>query len=738
MADINTEELQDAINELSRTLNGLGGTAKTERSKFEQSAESLMKVKGSGRAAADALDTLGRTAVQLTSQIYKGQQGAKKYAEAVDDAATAVGALTFMLGGPLVKAITVLTLGFIKLGKVSAEMSDNLFKGYQRISRSGAAAADGLAGVFQMMQDFRLSTEELDQLGELFAQNAQSLALLNGTVYEGAKTFGGLRRSITTSGLEQQFMALGLNTAEINEALGGYIELSARTGAMENRNINQITASIKQYVLETDAITKLTGANRKQQEEASRRALAVEQFRFKINQLRAKGDEASIKESNRLMMTYRGLSAVSQDAADGFAQMVTGIVTEGGVGSFLITNGDAMRAATDSTLSLKDTLDLFGRGLNEGLQGPLGGLAEFGQFSNVLKLNYGQLSDLNTILKNSGGSFDKITSEQQLQIAMNELGLKNQVAMRTAEMNSMQAMQNFVNIGVNPATAALASLAQVVEGLTALLPGKRTTYTAGGATAGAGIGAAIGSVIPGVGTAIGAGVGAVVGGIGGFFAGGPEGKPPTTAAPAAAQPPAAGTVNPNDVFKFTGNTGSLDHFEKLHPTVKAQALAMGKEYLRLTGEKLQINSAFRSMQEQANVQPTGGAPKAAPGTSMHEQGRALDFNSDQVRKLESMGLLSMFGFKSGANFNDPQHVFMRDGGIATGPKSGYSATLHGTEAVVPLPDGRTIPVETSGMSNNIDSQMAIMSQQLQKLDELVQAMRNQNSISNKILQMSQA
>ena len=32
------------------------------------------------------------------------------------------------------------------------------------------------------------------------------------------------------------------------------------------------------------------------------------------------------------------------------------------------------------------------------------------------------------------------------------------------------------------------------------------------------------------------------------------------------------------------------------------------------------------------------------------------------------------------------------GGVVTGPKSGYPAELHGTEAVVPLPDGRTIPV----------------------------------------------
>ena len=37
------------------------------------------------------------------------------------------------------------------------------------------------------------------------------------------------------------------------------------------------------------------------------------------------------------------------------------------------------------------------------------------------------------------------------------------------------------------------------------------------------------------------------------------------------------------------------------------------------------------------------------------------------------------------------------GGIATGPASGYPATLHGTEAVVPLPDGSTIPVTLKGM-----------------------------------------
>ena len=52
--------------------------------------------------------------------------------------------------------------------------------------------------------------------------------------------------------------------------------------------------------------------------------------------------------------------------------------------------------------------------------------------------------------------------------------------------------------------------------------------------------------------------------------------------------------------------------------------------------------------------------------------------------------------------------FFNSGGISRGPESGYMATLHGTEAVVPLPDGSSIPVTVKGMgggggeTNNIN------------------------------------
>lgn len=57
------------------------------------------------------------------------------------------------------------------------------------------------------------------------------------------------------------------------------------------------------------------------------------------------------------------------------------------------------------------------------------------------------------------------------------------------------------------------------------------------------------------------------------------------------------------------------------------------------------------------------------------------------------GAGGMFGFRTGGVASPKMYS---TGGIAKGSQSGYPAMLHGTEAVVPLPNGKTIPVEMSG------------------------------------------
>ena len=70
------------------------------------------------------------------------------------------------------------------------------------------------------------------------------------------------------------------------------------------------------------------------------------------------------------------------------------------------------------------------------------------------------------------------------------------------------------------------------------------------------------------------------------------------------------------------------------------------------------------------------------------------------------------GGREGGVFSPPGYRSFASGGIAEGPQSGYLATLHGREAVVPLGNDKSIPVEFTGGSGtgstnivvNVDAQ----------------------------------
>jgi len=70
------------------------------------------------------------------------------------------------------------------------------------------------------------------------------------------------------------------------------------------------------------------------------------------------------------------------------------------------------------------------------------------------------------------------------------------------------------------------------------------------------------------------------------------------------------------------------------------------------------------------------------------------------------GITSFFGFRNGGIVSARGGYYDKmysGGGIAKGRDSGYPAILHGTEAVVPLPDGKKIPVQMQGSNSNINT-----------------------------------
>jgi hypothetical protein len=218
--------------------------------------------------------------------------------------------------------------------------------------------------------------------------------------------------------------------------------------------------------------------------------------------------------------------------------------------------------------------------------------------------------------------------------------------------------------------------------------------------------------------------------------------------------PAVGDKQPSGVSPegMQADVGDLSKYLKLQPGVNLQGLepgvqkrlaGMASEYFNATGQKIQINTAYRDSKEQAELFKKYGSPRAAPpGRSKHEVGLAFDMNSADANKAVGLGLFDKFGFarpvsaeawhveakeaRGGSPDNpaapgksvkvagaggketspDTGKPSAKKGGILKGPTSGFDVEAHGIEAMVPLPDGKRIPVTFSNLGSNVLEQLS--------------------------------
>ena len=147
-------------------------------------------------------------------------------------------------------------------------------------------------------------------------------------------------------------------------------------------------------------------------------------------------------------------------------------------------------------------------------------------------------------------------------------------------------------------------------------------------------------------------------------------------------------------------TGLIDGTLSFKEAFRNMAIAILQDAARMIAQMMVMRALMAAF-------GGGPAPAAAPGTGSSPLSSAFFANfGGQVgtnaygAPLRNGGIMSN-GVKTYAS-----------GGIASGSTSGYPAMLHGTEAIVPLPNGRSIPVEMSGSSqqNNVTVNVAIDNQ----------------------------
>jgi len=125
------------------------------------------------------------------------------------------------------------------------------------------------------------------------------------------------------------------------------------------------------------------------------------------------------------------------------------------------------------------------------------------------------------------------------------------------------------------------------------------------------------------------------------------------------------------------------------------------------GGKQSTASSIFSMFLSSAVSAGVGALKGAfsnPSISASQQSTLSATNANMASKLPNIE--GRYGGVMSEGSKVPGYA---TGGVARGAQAGYPATLHGTEAIVPLPNGRSIPVEMQGtnQNNNVSVNIAI-------------------------------
>ena len=556
MADTNAqmEELARILEQVNRDLDYYGKiTKQTADDMFDADIKAKTAMFGGGINNAtkgmdkfgDAAGYVAGAAMSAGKAMLEGKKGAAAFNESIDSLAQAATAAAVALAlmnpfgavvGLLIAGVTAAVGAFAAYVKAANTMADQLYKTYSGLSKAGGAASDGMTGIKKASDQLGLSMEEMDVFVGQIAANSKDLALFSGSVYEGRQRIGDMGEALR--GSRQDFLKLGMSTTDMSDGMLGYLKIQTRLGNSQTMTNAQLAEGAKKYLVEQDALTKLTGQTRKEMEDQRERALQGEQFAAKIRELQLQGPEGK-KAAEELMKMNAIYEAAGPKMAAAFQASVTGNLSNADAQEANLASNGAMLETTQKVIagqmSYTDAVTITGTAMGKTADTVGVVLGQFGAYNQ----SFGPINEQLKLAQLAQGDITanmaKIKADQQkiLEGGADKL-LENQAKLINTQIDANEAMKAFIFKGIGPAQDAMIALANATiksaNLMNELTPGgkklegtaKEVVSTVGGAGMGAGIGAVAGGLIgllggP-VGVVLGAKLGAVIGtGIGGYL-----------------------------------------------------------------------------------------------------------------------------------------------------------------------------------------------------------------------------
>ena len=763
--DYTDEEKARLVNEWHENLEKGLPITKRQSEAMEEASDSTKEAKKRIEEMNAAYKKMGKGVKDWTKSMYDGQQGMSAMNGSVDAAAGALELIIALIPGfGLLKVALTATVGAVAAyAKAANEQADALFKTYQDLSKNGMATAGGMTEIYKNMQQFGYGIKELGQMTELLKENSEALANFGGTAAQGTQIFANAANEIQHSDIGKTFQMMGITPDEINRGIALFIKSQQGIGIKSSEIQKDLTARSAEYIRQLDIMSKLTGQSAEQLQaklDTANAESAFNQVQYELQQKADAGDkkaEKQIAENQKLAEMYAG--------------------TEFGKELFQGVGGD-VSAMTKTMMTAPEVVALIQKGdyTAAQIQNALArGSKQFrDSYGNLLKMNAGGFGLPVKELSASVTRFGDETAEQQEEMAraqqkLQEKGLdpmtKKMVELRIEQQKTRDSLQNFVNKGIGPATTALKAFADVANSIAGVVPGTDSEAAnqknqIGGTT--------------------------------------PSATEPTPSGGKATPSGGKATLGPNNSININGeirssgdrnwrsnNPGNITYGDfaismgaigsdgrfAIVPSEEmgrraADTLLKGNAYSKLSAadaikkwappNENDSGAYIKNVAKMANLDMT----KRYADMSTAEQGRFLDAmktveggHAGTVTPSAPTGTTKQTKFTG--PITEPLSGATGLDAMLSGPLSGYkpNLTMHGTEQLKITPKNNDTQFANSGTDavNTIMSQQLekidrlvqivgdqsgtdIMSRQIDKLDELVRAMQNQVNVSTKILQ----
>lgn len=429
------------------------------------------KIGSTSKALHQSLVNLGKSLGSVHANIMKGDTGTAKYAEMT--ATAAQGALSVAGAfGKLNPVVGLAAQALIKFAVAAAKQGDDQFKVYQQLQEAGASTADDLDGVNDMLTKFGLTAVEAEKVLGLIASTAPSLAMFRDNVGDGAKAMAKLSKNFEP--LRGQLTELGISVEEQRAQMFSYMEAQAKIQGRGVKISNETTEAMAKYMLETNALTKLTGATRQQQEDAQRKALQREQLASRTRKARQSNDPAERAAAERDLQTYKTLTALAggnDEVANAVQSLASGMTTESGLALQRLTGGEAGQIAQNKDMTPAEQAEAISKAIGRALD-KTGNLADAEAFKKAFGIDFAMLDSVTQRSEDLVRRNQAVTADNAAQLAKEGGGVKAGVQTQEADINYKTNVEKFVQYGVEPMMKGMSMVATGLSKLSDVLPGK--------------------------------------------------------------------------------------------------------------------------------------------------------------------------------------------------------------------------------------------------------------------------